>query len=435
MHGPSAGFHPEYEDEKPGAVTAGLRGQQNRSAGHYINDGPASRRLQATVALVGRTLGFPSAMINVLDASHQHTINRIGTGGPVMSPREEALCDLVVTTGMPLEVPDTGRDPRFAHLPVVARGDIGVYLGVPLTGRESFTIGALCVTDRHPCSIDPDVTSRLVEFGKIVEDQLDLLRRLDEQRVNGDVATAELAAAIRDEQIVPWYQPIIDLATGRTIGFEALARWQHPSGAMHDPSQFIPLAEDTDLIVELDLLVMRRASQDLRRWQQRQPDLRLSVNLSSQHFNLQDTAEVIHRTVLAAGISPATVDLEVTETTRLDPAGAVPVLGDLRDAGFGVWLDDFGTGWSALEYVLRLPITGVKIDRAVSIALGSRLGNALIRAVTGLATELDLVTTIEGIEKTEHATLAHELGCTYAQGYLWSKPIPASAADLMVAAR
>lgn len=406
---------------------------QNRSATHYLDDGPASKRLQTTVALVGRTLGFPSAMINVLDASTQHTINRIGIGGSAMTPREDVLCDLVVTTGQPLAIPDTGTDPRFAHLPVVARGDVGCYAGVPLTGRESFTIGTLCVTDPAARAIDDDVIIRLIEFGKIVEDQLDLVRRLDEQRINRDVATAELASAIDEEQIVPWYQPIIDLATGRTLGFEALARWQHPTGGMHEPSQFIPLAEDTDLIVELDLLVMRRAMQDVQRWQQRQPGLRLNINLSSQHFDLDGSADRIHQTALATGISPSTVDLEVTETTRLNPSQAVSVLNELRRAGFGIWLDDFGTGWSALEYVLNLPITGVKIDRVVSIALGSRPGNALTRAITGLATDLDLVTTIEGIEKAQQATLAHDLGCTYAQGYLWSTPVPARKIDTLLA--
>ncbi|MET3807965.1 EAL domain-containing protein (putative c-di-GMP-specific phosphodiesterase class I) [Nakamurella sp. UYEF19] len=402
---------------------------QGRSAAHYFDDGPASARLQTTVALTARTLGFPTAMINILDTTTRHTINLIGAGGGVPLAREEVLCDVVVNSGRPLEVPDARADPRFADLPSVVRGEIGCYIGVPLAGRESFIVGALCVIDPRPHDIDPDVANRLMEFGRIVEDQLDLVRRLDEQRIDGELAVAELAEAIAQEQIVPWYQPIVDLPSGRTVGFEALARWQHPSGEMHDPRRFVPLAEDTDLIVDLDLLVMRRAVADLRRWQEINPDLRVNVNLSSRHFNIDESAAAINDAVLKAGVSPEAVDLEITETTRLNPVRAAQVLGELREAGFGVWLDDFGTGWSALDYLLRLPVSGVKIDRAVSIALGSRLGNALTRAVTGLASELQLVTTIEGIEKPEHAALAYELGCNYAQGYLWSPPQPAGAVD------
>ena len=429
-NGPSRGLiinNERMRDSLAGSTEK--RRMQSRSAAHYFDDGPASARLQTSVALAARTLGFPTAMINIVDQSMQRVINLVGAGGATLSPREEALCDVVVTTGRPLEVPDARADPRFADLTVLARREVGCYLGVPLAGRESFVVGTLCVIDRRGRTVDAEVTSRLVEFGRIVEDQLDLLRRLDEQRIDGEVAVAELATAISQEQIVPWYQPIVDLPSGRTVGFEALARWQHHSGKMHDPKRFVPLAENTDLIIDLDLLVMRHAVADLRRWQDVNPDLRVNVNLSSRHFNLDDTAGMIHDTAVKAGVSPEAVDLEITETTRLNPARAAQILGELREAGFGVWLDDFGTGWSALDYLLRLPISGIKIDRAVSVALGSQLGNALTRAVTGLATELQLVTTIEGIEKAEQATLAYELGCNYAQGYLWSRPTPAHVID------
>lgn len=402
------------------------RSLQNRSAAHYLDDGPASTRLQTTVALVARTLGFPIAMINILDETTQHTINLIGADGPTMSPREQALCDEVVTSGRILELPDTSQDSRFSVLPAVARREVVSYIGVPLVGRESFVVGTLCVMDPKARVINPDLTSRLIEFGKIIEDQLDLLRRLEEQRVNGEVVVAELAFAISQEHILPWYQPVIDLTSGRTMGFEALARWPHSSGTMHDPKHFVPLAEDTDLIIDLDLLVLRQAVRDLQLWQRIDPSLHVSVNLSSRHFSLQQSATDIIDTVLEAGGSPESVILEVTETSQLNPNRAARVLMELRAAGFQIWLDDFGTGWSALDYLLRLPVTGIKIDRAVSIALGSRLGNALTRAVSGLATELGLVTIIEGIEKLEHASLAVELGCHYAQGYLWSRPVPAA---------
>ena len=259
----------------------------------------------------------------------------------------------------------------------------------------------------------------------MVEDQLDLMRRLNAQRKVGSVVTQELAAAIDRNEIVPWYQPIVDLRSGETVGVEALARWQHPDGEVSDPSRFIPLAEDSDLIVELDLSVVRQAARDVADWQRLRPDLRLSVNLSARHFERDGFFPPIERAITDGGLVPDTVDLEITETTHLDSQVSTAQISRMRDAGFGVWLDDFGTGWSSLEYLLRMPVSGVKIDRALSLALGSRLGNALTTSVTGLAAELDLKTIIEGIETSDQARQALNLGCDYGQGFLWSRPVAA----------
>ncbi|WP_353650661.1 EAL domain-containing protein [Nakamurella sp. A5-74] len=223
--------------------------------------------------------------------------------------------------------------------------------------------------------------------------------------------------------------PIIDLDTGRTVGLEALARWQHPNGEITYPGGFVPLAEDSDLIIDLDKSVMRRAFMDLRRWQRKQPDLRMSVNLSGRHFDQKDYSSSIVESLVAADVSAESIDLELTESSRLNPQSSGLQISLLRDVGFRIWLDDVGTGWSALDYLLRLPVNGIKIDRAVSVALGTHVGNAMTRAVTGLAVELDLSTIIEGIETVAQAELARTLGCTLAQGHLWSAAIPASVLD------
>lgn len=398
--------------------------QRTRSARHYLAGGASSTRLQTTIALAARAVSFPVAMINILDHDTQHTISLLGADD-LATPREVALCDTVVRSGEPLVVEDAGADDRFAHFPQVAGGDVASYIGVPLLGRESLIIGALCVIDSQPRSVRGEDLARLREFGAVVEDQLDLMRRLNAQRRVGAVVTQELAAAIGRNEIVPWYQPIVDLRSGATVGVEALARWRHQNGEVSDPSRFIPLAEDSDLIVELDLSVIRQAATDMAGWQRRHPDLRLSVNLSARHFDREDFFPPIERAVLDGGIAPDTVDLEMTETTHLDSRVSTTQIRRMRDAGFGVWLDDFGTGWSSLEYLLRMPVTGVKIDRALSLALGSRLGDALTRSVTGLAAELNLRTIIEGIETTDQAALAAQLGCDYGQGYLWSPPVAA----------
>lgn len=406
-------------------MTEGAEQQRSRSARHYLAGGAASTRLRTTIALAARSLSFPMAMINILDEDVQHTISLLGIDDIMATPREVALCDTVVRSGAPLVVQDAGADARFVHFPAVAGRDVGTYIGVPLVGRESLVIGALCVIDSKPRDVLDDEVARLTEFGSVVEDQLDLMRRLNEQRQVGAVLTQELAAAIQDGQIVPWYQPIVDLTGGKTIAVEALARWRHDNGEVSDPSRFIPMAEDSDLIIDLDLTIIRQAAQDLAVWQRNRPDLRLNVNLSGRHFDQDDFVTPIWRAITEAGVSPETVDLELTETTHLGSQANTALVHHLRDAGFGVWLDDFGTGWSSLEYLLRMPVTGVKIDRALSLALGSRVGNALTTSVTGLAAELDLKTTIEGIETADHARIALDLGCDYGQGYLWSPPVPA----------
>lgn len=375
--------------------------------------------------IAARSLEFPVAMVNILDAHEQHVISAVGTPAGVTMPRELSICDAVVRSGQPVVTDDAAHDPRFTHVPHVIRGEVGTYVGVPLKGRESEVIGALCVIDPRPHSMGPEDVVRLQDFARIVEDQLDLTRRLREQRVEPGVVGAEIAGAIRDGQIVPWYQPVVDLASGSVIGFEALARWNHPTLGWLDPNTFVPFAEDSDLIVELDHSVMRQALSDLARWTRDAPALRMGVNLSSRHFDRPDWAEAVRAAVTDTGVPPTSVDLEVTETVRLAPHhsdGAF--VRTLQDMGFTVWMDDFGTGWSSLEYLLRLPVDGIKIDRVMTVALGTAVGNAVARAVSGMAADLGLAIIIEGIATIEQAALARQLGCHTAQGYLWSPAVP-----------
>jgi EAL domain-containing protein (putative c-di-GMP-specific phosphodiesterase class I) len=403
------------------------------SARHYLVDGPLIARLEATLALVSRSLGFPVVRVNILEEDTQHTISMFGVGDIAAIPRIESFCDAIVRSGRPLRIEDAGADARVSQLPSVVSGEIGAYLGVPLLGRESFIVGAVCVIDPNRRRIDDDQQARLADFARIVEDQLDLIRRLREQRLEGEVATTELARAIKSGEVIPWYQEVVDLATDRTVGYEALARWEHPSGIVDDPRRFVPVAEDSDLIIELDLAVMRQAMFDLKRWQRNTPELRMSVNLSARHFDHADCVTRLLAVTVNAGVLPGSVYLELTETLRLTPMQnhvAVAVQ-QLRDIGFQVWLDDFGTGWSSLDQLLWLQVDGIKIDRAVTIALGTPIGDALTQAVTGLGHALGLRTTIEGIETQGSAELARDRGCDYGQGYLWAAPLPAGAVNIL----
>lgn len=402
-------------------------GRQTRSAGHYLGADIDTSSLATTVMIAARTLRFPLAMVGIIDDTHQHVLSAVGMPAPATIPRVDTVCETIVRTGRPVVAPDAARDPRFAHLPHVMTGQVAGYVGVPLTGRESMVIGALCVADPLVRPVGPEDVERLQDFARIVEDQLDLIRRLHDQRLRSGVAAAEIADAIAVGRIVPWYQPVVELRTGRLVGLEALARWDHPELGWLDPHTFVPFAEDSDLIVDLDHSVMRQALSDLHRWRQRSPELRMGVNMSSRQFDRVDWVDAV-RALLATTGAPATaVDLELTETVRLAARHADGAfVRTLQSMGFTVWMDDFGTGWSSLEYLLRLPVDGIKIDRVMAVALGTRVGNAVTRAVTGLASDLGLSVTIEGVGTREQAASAAELGCRTAQGYLWSRPVPAT---------
>lgn len=403
---------------------------RSRSAQHYLSGGPLTGRLEAVLTLISQAVGIPTVQVNILDEDTQHTIGLFGAGDPSAVTRSQAFCDLVVSTGKPLTVSDAARDPRFADFPAVRNGEIASYVGVPLLGREAMVIGAICVLDSVARTIPAEQVHQLAQFATVVEDQLDLIRRLSEHRRQGAAAPAEIAKAVQDGDIVAWYQPIVDLDTELLLGFEALARWKHPLlGTTEDPRRFVPVAEDSDLIIDLDFAVMRQALTDLKGWQQLQPSLRMSVNISARHLYQLDCVEAFERIATAVGVDLPSINLELTETSRLDPHNrhAPRIVREFREAGFQVWLDDFGTGWSSLDQLLRLPVDGINIDRAVTLAMGTKVGDALLVAVTGVAGALGLRTTIEGIESRDAAVVARVHGCNHGQGYLWGRPAPAHA--------
>jgi EAL domain-containing protein (putative c-di-GMP-specific phosphodiesterase class I) len=404
--------------------------RQRRLARHYLNHDESTARVAATVALAAKSLNFPFAQLNILDDEYQYTVAEVGLGLCPPVPRTVSMCQFVLTDG-PLAINDLRADNRFNALPGVRDGQAASYLGVPLASRESTVVGTLCVFDVAPRHITATQMERIRKFADIVEDQLDILRRSSEGQRHAPIESAALVRAIDEDEIVPWYQPIVELATGTTVGYEALARWEHPTGETEDPSRFVPLAEDSDLVIEMDRAVMRRALEDARRWRETRPSTMLNLNLSTRHLELADGISTIHAAVVAAGVTPDAVRFELTETRALsDEEQACAAVLQLRELGYRVVLDDFGTGWSSLDWLLRLPVTGIKIDRVVTAALGSHAGDAVIRAITGLAAELGVKTVIEGVATARHVEVARQLGCGYGQGYFWSPPVPAAKIDV-----
>ena len=289
---------------------------QDRSAAHYLLDEMSGARLRTTLALAARSVGFPIAMINILDSDTQHTISSVGMATPIPQPRSSTFCDVVVRDGRPLVVEDTELA-QFAGIPAPSRAAVGTYIGVPLVGRESLIVGSLCVLDHQERPTSPELVDTLVSFGHIVDDQLDLIRRLNEERGRVRGNADELARALEDGRIVPWYQPVIELATGRTVGVEALARWVDSVGRVRQPWEFIPLGEDSDLIVELDRAILRRSIEDISRWQHVLPSARLMVNMSGRNFQQDGWIGEMHSYADRFGVDTATVSVELTETARL----------------------------------------------------------------------------------------------------------------------
>jgi EAL domain-containing protein (putative c-di-GMP-specific phosphodiesterase class I) len=397
--------------------------RQHRLARHYLTG--SSPRLQETLALAAAALDFPHGQVNILDATLLHTItDHHGVGRRVM-PRAESMCTFTVDSEGVLAIDDLRLDPRSVDLPGVRSGMAASYLGVVLRSREAANVGTLCFFDTRPRQITTEQIQQVLQFGRIIEDSLDLIRRAEEHKLPGPSSPDSLAAAIDHGEIVPWFQSVIDLRSDQVVAHEALARWQHPDGEIRSPAAFIPLAEDSDLIVDLDRTVLRQALAALAHRPHDTTRVRLAVNISTRHLEIPDGVSTIHHAVLAAGIAPVSIALELTETRELaDPDLARESVTLLRGYGYDVVLDDFGTGWSSLDWVLGLPISGIKIDRAVTAALGSPAGDAAAHAVIGLARELDLEIVMEGIATRQHYDTALSLDIHYGQGYYWAPPRP-----------
>ena len=249
---------------------------------------------------------------------------------------------------------------------------------------------------------------------------------------------ADLVRAIEDGQLRCHYQPIVSLQTGRISGVEALVRWDHPVKGRLKPDAFIPLAEDTGLIVPLGGWVLREACKQLRAWQLTLPpgsSLTISVNLSVRQLAHEHIIRDVREAIEDAQLDPSTLTLEITETTLMhDTEVTRHRLAQLRELGVSLAVDDFGTGYSSLQYVQRFPIDIIKIDRSFVTGLGTNPGDgAVVQSMIELAQRLGVHTVAEGIDRPEQVTLLQSLGADLGQGYLFSEPVTADQIDALLA--
>jgi diguanylate cyclase (GGDEF)-like protein len=259
-------------------------------------------------------------------------------------------------------------------------------------------------------------------------------------QVQRDAVRAELSGALDAGQLELHYQPIVDVSSRLIVGFEALLRWRHPERGLVSPLEFIPLAEETGLIVPIGRWVLQEATRQAAAWQDRSPlgRLRMSVNVSVRQFQhpdlVGDVADALHR----SGLTPSLLTLEITESLfAQDTEETSRKLGLLKDLGVRLALDDFGTGYSSLSYLRRFPIDSLKIDKSfIDGVTTSSEGHAVVAAITQLGQDLHLEVVAEGLETGDQLEALRSLACPLGQGYHFSRPLaPGDAVRLLLTGR
>jgi EAL domain-containing protein (putative c-di-GMP-specific phosphodiesterase class I) len=248
-------------------------------------------------------------------------------------------------------------------------------------------------------------------------------------QIERDAVRGELAGALDAEQLELHYQPIVDVSSQLIVGFEALLRWRHPERGLISPLEFIPLAEETGLIVPIGRWVLQEATRQAAAWQNRSPlgRLRMSVNVSVRQFQHPDLVGDVAEALQRSGLDASLLTVEITESLfARDIDETVRKIGLLKNLGVKLALDDFGTGYSSLSYLRRFPIDSLKIDKSfIDGVTTSAEGHAVVAAITQLGHTLHMEVVAEGLETSEQVQALDALECPLGQGYHFSRPLVA----------
>ncbi|MGW5557249.1 putative bifunctional diguanylate cyclase/phosphodiesterase [Micromonospora sp. NPDC003944] len=300
--------------------------------------------------------------------------------------------------------------------------------------------------DEEDVGVHPSASIGIAEFGPQHASHSDLLRDADiamyaakaagksayrtctaalrESAVSRAELIADLRRAVDEDQLRLEFQPIVDLASGAVRSAEALVRWRHPRLGMLPPSRFLPLAEETGLILPIDRWVIHEACRAAATWRGRAPDATVAVNIAAAHLRRPDLIATVTAATSAAGLAPRALTLELTESALIEGTEAVlERLHQLRELGIRIAIDDFGTGYSSLSYLHRIPATELKIDRSFVARLGTDdRAYATVEMVTRLAGAFDLAVVAEGVETERQHEAVTAIGCPRGQGYLYGRP-------------
>jgi diguanylate cyclase (GGDEF)-like protein len=365
----------------------------NDTLGHWIGDTllqSVADRLKSTVrmnSLVARLGGDEFGILLPNTCSTEQPEALAARLGEVLSQPYEIYGQHVrigVTIGIAL-APHDGNDPEL----LLKAGDMALY-AAKSAGRGTYRF-----------------------FHKSMAERLRVKRQLE----------VDLQSAIDNDQLLLHYQPVVSMADKAITGFEALMRWDHPIRSTIPPSEFIPIAEETGLIVSLGSWAIRKACEQAMLWPK---ELYVAVNVSPMQFRSSNLAANVADALRETGLSPSRLQLEITETILMqDSDSTVLVLQQLRELGVRISMDDFGTGYSSLSYLRSFRLDKIKIDRAFVKDLGvTPTSDVIIRSVIDIAKTLDMITTAEGVETREQFEQLAALGCNEAQGYHLSKAVP-----------
>ncbi len=308
----------------------------------------------------------------------------------------------------------------------------------PLNDREWFVSASMGIALAQPGRATPDELLREAEIA-MVRAKGDTTKRhaffepsMSAQTLERVELESDLRSGIERGELRVHYQPIVTLESTEIVGFEALVRWQHPTRGLVAPLEFIPLAEETGLIVPIGRWVLETACRQAAKWHSTQLDpntraLFVSVNLSAREFAQADLVGDVAAILAETGLDASTLELEITESVLMDQSeNGIRTLRRLRDLGVRLVLDDFGTGYSSLSYLKHLPLDTIKIDRSFVNGIEGKADRSIVEAVVALAHGLGIGVVAEGIETERQAERLLELGCDLGQGYLYSRPVPAA---------
>jgi len=360
-------------------------------------------------------------------------------------PRKDSIFDMVLAADGPVVVPDISCHPCYARLSTrLRRYQEASFASVPVRSLDGKIIGALTVFSKMPSrEMQPEAIRTLESLADMVSSQLELRRlrnslsgcgrglrraRAAETAKKSWPNRADLRQALEQKQFVLYYQPEIDLTSRRIVGLEALIRWNHPERGLIPPMDFIPLAEESGLILPIGDWGLAETCNQIQKWCQEDPlnvSLRVGVNLSARQFSREGLADHVEALLVESGISSRQLGLEMTESSLIPNIRiALVVLGSLRRLGVSLLVDDFGTGYSSLSYLHSFPFDVLKIDRSfISRMTEGEQPLQIVRTIVELARVMGMNVVAEGIETLEQYRLLREMGCRYGQGYLFAKPM------------
>jgi EAL domain-containing protein (putative c-di-GMP-specific phosphodiesterase class I) len=379
--------------------------------------------------LAASIVGTPIALISLVDGRRLWFKAKVGLSISETA-RERAFCSHAIAGTGIFQVPDALEDLRFVHHPLVADGPkIRFYAGAPLIGSEGHALGTLCVIDFVPRELSREQQDALQILSRHVMAQLELRRRVS-NFTRGDASRQKAHSALRRavdcDQFVLHYQPKADMRSGHIVGLEALIRWNHPEQGIIAPANFIPLLEESGLILAVGTWVLRQAMNDYRDWIQQGLNVPpIAVNVSPHQLRHAGFISELEAVLDHHGAQRAPLDIEITESVLLENTEEIIYkLSCIRSMGVQIAIDDFGTGYSSLRYLAHLPIDTLKIDRSFVTAMTDDADDmAIVSSIIALAHGLDFKVVAEGVETEEQRKLLRLLRCDQMQGFLLSAAV------------